>query len=110
MGPNVELETENGDIRGNNAITVIYKINLIMVYKTVVQVFIILKFSVASSYSDQAKFSSNKGSMNLRNIHNESYVAIYEEGDVKIQGLDGSTNIFIKKVRHNANKNGIPLP
>ena len=36
--------------------------------------------------------------MNLRNIHNESYVAIYEEGDVKIQGLDGSTNIFIKKV------------
>lgn len=67
MGPNVELETENGDIR------------------------------VASSYSDQAKFSSNKGSMNLRNIHNESYVAIYEEGDVNIQGLDGSTNIFIKK-------------
>ena len=36
--------------------------------------------------------------MNLRNIHNESYVAIYEEGDVNIQGLDGSTNIFIKKV------------
>jgi len=67
MGPNVELETEGGDIR------------------------------VASSYSDQAKFSTNKGSMNLRNIHNESYVAIYEEGDVKIQGLDGSTNIFIKK-------------
>ena len=54
--------------------------------------------AVASSYSDQAKFSSNKGSMNLRNIHNESYVAIYEEGDVNIQGLDGSTNIFIKKV------------
>ena len=67
---------------------------------------VFLIFVVASSYSDQAKFSSNKGSMNLRNIHNESYVAIYEEGDVKIQGLDGSTNIFIKKVTgefHNSN-------
>ena len=52
-------------------------------------------FLVASSYSDQAKFSTNKGSMNLRNIHNESYIAVYEEGDVKMQGLDGSTNIFI---------------
>jgi len=67
MGPNAEIETEHGDIR------------------------------VASSYSDQAKFSTNKGSMNLRNIHNESYIAVYEEGDVKMQGLDGSTNIFIKK-------------
>lgn len=67
MGPNVEVETENGDIR------------------------------VASSYSDQAKFSTSKGCMNLRNIHNESYVAVYDEGDVKMQGLDGSTNIFIKK-------------
>ena len=56
-------------------------------------------FLVASSYSDQAKFSTNKGSMNLRNIHNESYIAVYEEGDVKMQGLDGSTNIFIKKVK-----------
>ena len=36
--------------------------------------------------------------MNLRNVHNESYVAVYDEGDVKIQGLDGSINIFIKKV------------
>ena len=35
--------------------------------------------------------------MNLRNIHNESYVAVYDEGDVIMQGLDGSTNIFIKK-------------
>merc|ERR1739846_57296 len=58
---------------------------------------VIFIFAVASSYSDQAKFSSNKGSMNLRNIHNESYVAVYDQGDVKIQGLDGSTNIFIKK-------------
>ena len=39
--------------------------------------------------------------MNLRNIHNESYVAVYDEGDVKMQGLDGSTNIFIKKVNNN---------
>jgi len=67
VGPNVEVETENGDIR------------------------------VASSYCDQAKFATSKGNMNLRNIHNESYVVVYEQGDVKIQGIDGSTNIFVKK-------------
>lgn len=67
VGPNVELETESGDIR------------------------------VASSYCDQAKFSTSKGNMNLRNVHNESYVVVYEQGDVKIQGIDGSTNIFVKK-------------
>ncbi len=35
--------------------------------------------------------------MNLKNIHNESYVAVYESGDVSIKGVDGSTNIFVKK-------------
>ena len=33
----------------------------------------------------------------MRNIHNESYIACYENGDVKIKGIDGSTNIFVKK-------------
>ena len=33
----------------------------------------------------------------LRNIHNESYIASYDHGDVKVTGLDGSTNIFVKK-------------
>ena len=103
MGPNVELETENGDMRGNRNKCEIYNFEKIneksswqVIYQNVTRCLSI--FAVASSYSDQAKFSTNKGSMNLRNIHNESYVAIYEEGDVKIQGLDGSTNIFIKKV------------
>ena len=55
---------------------------------------------IASSYCDQAKFCTNRGNMHLRNIHNESYIAIYEQGDLKIQGIDGSTNIFVKQVRH----------
>jgi hypothetical protein len=38
-----------------------------------------LCYRVASSYSEQSKFSTNRGSLFLRNIHNESYVAIYEE-------------------------------
>jgi len=67
VGPNVEVETETGDIR------------------------------IASSYCDQAKFCTNRGNMHLRNIHNESYIAIYEQGDLKIQGIDGSTNIFVKQ-------------
>lgn len=33
----------------------------------------------------------------MRNIHNESYIANYEAGDVKVKGIDGSTNIFVKK-------------
>ena len=53
---------------------------------------------VASSYCDQAKFCTNRGSMHLRNVHNESYIAIYEQGDLKIHGIDGSTNIFVKQV------------
>ena len=38
------------------------------------------------------------GSMNLRNLHNESYIAIYEEGNCKAHGIDGACNIFVKKV------------
>ena len=37
------------------------------------------------------------GSLNLRNLHNESYVAVYEDGQVAMQGVDGSTNVFMKK-------------
>ena len=54
---------------------------------------------VASSYADQSKFTSNTGSMNLRNLHNENYIAVYERGDVNAHGIDGSANIFVKKVR-----------
>ena len=37
--------------------------------------------------------------MTLRNVHNESYMAIYEKGDLDAAGIDGATNIFVKKVR-----------
>ena len=67
IGPSLDISTDTGDIR------------------------------IASSYSDQSKFVTNKGKINLRNLHNESYVASYESGDVKIKGIDGSTNIFVKK-------------
>ena len=32
-----------------------------------------------------------------RNLHNESYVAVYEKGNVTMQGVDGSTNVFVKE-------------
>ena len=40
---------------------------------------------------------SPSGNLSLRNIHNESYVAVYNEGNVSMQGVDGSTNVFVKK-------------
>lgn len=67
-GPSIDVTTESGDIR------------------------------VASSYAEQAKFSTNTGSMNLRNLHNESYIVVYDQGDVKAIGIDGAANIFVKKV------------
>jgi len=67
IGPTLDITTDSGDIK------------------------------VASCYAEQSKFSTNRGNLFLRNIHNESYVAVYEEGDVTMQGLDGSTNVFIKK-------------
>jgi len=51
---------------------------------------------VASSYSEQSKFSTNTGSLFLRNIHNESYVAVYEKGNATMMGVDGTTNVFLK--------------
>jgi len=67
LGPSLDISTDNGDI------------------------------NVSSCYSDQSKFSSQTGHMDLRNVHNDSYVAVYEEGDVKMTGLDGTANIFMKK-------------
>lgn len=67
VGPTLDITTDSGDIR------------------------------VASCYSDQSKFSTNTGNLYLRNVHNESYVAVYEEGNVTMLGVDGSTNVFVKK-------------
>lgn len=67
VGPSLDIHTESGDIR------------------------------VASCYSDTSKFCTNKGSMNLRNIHNVTYIGVYDQGDVKVTGLDGDANIFVKK-------------
>ena len=49
------------------------------------------------TYYFQSKFVTNRGKISLKNIHNESYIASYESGDVKVKGIDGSTNIFVKK-------------
>ena len=48
---------------------------------------------VASCYSDQSKFSTNTGNLFLRNIHNESYVAVYEK--VKYHSLSFSRCISL---------------
>lgn len=66
-GPSLDINTESGDIR------------------------------VASSYAEQASFTTQRGSMKLRNVHNESYIAIYEQGDLTMIGIDGATNVFVKK-------------
>eukprot|EP00090_Calanus_glacialis_P028598 TRINITY_DN45912_c0_g1_i1.p1 TRINITY_DN45912_c0_g1~~TRINITY_DN45912_c0_g1_i1.p1 ORF type:complete len:412 (+),score=148.51 TRINITY_DN45912_c0_g1_i1:38-1273(+) len=67
MGPTLDITTDQGDIK------------------------------IASCYSDQSKFSTRWGNMVLRNLHNESYVAVYEQGKVTMQGVDGCTNVFMKK-------------
>jgi len=67
IGPTLDITTDQGDIK------------------------------IASCYSDQSKFSTRWGNMVLRNLHNESYVAVYEEGKVIMQGVDGCTNVFMKK-------------
>lgn len=48
--------------------------------------------------------------MNLRNLHNVSYVAVYEKGNVEVKGLDGAANIFVKKVRNVSHKKNIVEP
>ncbi len=34
----------------------------------------------------------------MRNLHNDAYMSIYEKGKVVVLGLDGSANIFVKRV------------
>ena len=53
--------------------------------------------SVASCYSDQSKFSTQSGDMDLKNVHNDSYVAVYTDSKVKMSGIDGTANVFMKK-------------
>jgi len=67
IGPTLDITTDQGDIK------------------------------IASCYSEQSKFSTRWGNMHLRNLHNESYVAVYEKGKVMMQGVDGCTNVFMKK-------------
>lgn len=67
LGPSLDISTDSGDI------------------------------SVSSSYSDQSRFSTQTGNMNLRNVHNQSDVSVNGEGRVKMTGLDGATNVFLKK-------------
>jgi len=67
IGPTLDITTDQGDIK------------------------------IASCYSEQSKFSTRWGNMHLRNLHNESYVAVYEQGKVMMQGVDGCTNVFMKK-------------
>ncbi len=72
---------------------------------------------LASCYSDTSSFYTNTGrqrmrrfetylrkthtfclgSLYLRNLHNESYMSVYEKGKVTVLGLDGSTSIFVKR-------------
>ena len=53
--------------------------------------------SVASCYSDQSKFSTQSGDMDLKNVHNDSYVAVYTNSIVKMSGIDGTANVFMKQ-------------
>lgn len=43
---------------------------------------------------DQSKFSTQTVSLTLSN---DSYVAVYGEGNVSMAGVDGTINVFIKK-------------
>ncbi len=54
---------------------------------------------IASSYADSSSYYTNSGSLYLRNIHNDCYMSVYEKGNVTLLGMDGSANIFVKKVR-----------
>ena len=52
--------------------------------------------SVTSSYSDQSKFTTMTGQLSLNNIHNTSYVAVYEAADVRMVGVDGTVSVYMK--------------
>ena len=66
LGPQLEVTTDTGDV------------------------------NISSCYSDQSKFVTRRGSMELKNMHNISNVEVSEEGNVKMQGLDGTTEVKIK--------------
>merc|ERR1712210_65660 len=53
--------------------------------------------NISSCYSDQSKFVTRRGSMELKNMHNISSVEVSEEGNVMMQGLDGTTEVKISK-------------
>lgn len=42
--------------------------------------------------------------MNLRNIHNETTIAIYEKGKLVAHGMDGHISIFVKEARQTHQK------
>ena len=67
LGPQLEVSTDAGDI------------------------------NISSCYSDQSKFVTRRGSMELKNMHNISSVEVTEEGNVMMQGLDGTTEVNILK-------------
>lgn len=67
LGPQLEVSTDAGDIK------------------------------LSSCYSDQSKFVTRRGSMELKNMHNISSVEVIEEGNVMMQGLDGTTEVKISK-------------
>ena len=53
--------------------------------------------SIASCYSDQSSFRTRRGSLTLNNLHHSSTVSVYEEGRLVMKGLDGSTQVFVKR-------------
>ena len=65
LGPQLEITTDAGDI------------------------------NISSCYSDRSKFVTRRGSMELKNMHNISSVEVSEEGNVMMQGLDGTTEVKI---------------
>ena len=67
LGPSLDIATDTGDI------------------------------SISSCYSDESKISTRTGNLDLRNVHNASFVAVHEEAEVKMTGLDGTANVFMKK-------------
>ena len=67
LGPQLEITTDAGDI------------------------------NISSCYSDRSKFVTRRGSMELKNMHNISSVEVSEEGNVMMQGLDGTTEVKISK-------------
>ena len=69
LGPSLDITTDSGDIL------------------------------ISSCYSDQSRFTTNTGSMRLRNIHHDSSVSVLSEAEVSMTGVDGSTRVNMRKGR-----------